>query len=506
MPLINSILSWVIKKRIHQIELFIKHPYEVQYEIFRNLINAANATEWGKKYDYRSIVNIDQYRERVPIQPYENFKPYIDRLMAGEQNILWPGEVKWFAKSSGTTSSKSKFIPVSQETLDDCHYKGGKDLLSIYYNNRPNSLLFDGKILSLGGSQSVNNMTGSAFHGDLSAILTSNLPLWIQIFRTPQLKIALMEEWEEKIEKMALATIKKDVASLAGVPSWMLVFMYKVLELAEKDTLLEVWPKLELIVHGGVNFAPYNERFKNLLPHPDVYYMETYNASEGFFGIQDSFQRDDMLLMLDYGIYYEFLPINDEGSMEKNTVLLHEVECDKKYALVISTNSGLWRYLIGDTVIFTSKDPYRIKIVGRTSLFINAFGEELIIDNTDKAVAHASKHCSASVSEYTAAPVYFSDKSNGAHEWLIEFEKEPDDMDLFIEELDQELKRLNSDYEAKRHKNMTLGPPQVTVLPSGTFYKWLKSNNKLGGQHKIPRLSNDRKILEEIQQFKKTVC
>ena len=505
MPFFNSLLSWIIKKRIHQIELFIKHPHDVQYELFRNLIHAAQSTEFGKKYDFKSIINIDQFRERVPIQSYEQFKPYVDRLMKGEQNLLWPGDVKWFAKSSGTTSAKSKFIPVSQETLEACHYKGGKDLLSIYVNNRPESMLFDGRLLSLGGSQAVNSINNSSYYGDLSAILTSNLPFWIQILRTPQLSIALMDEWEEKIEKMATATMKKDVACLAGVPSWMLVFIDKVLELSGKDYLKEVWPKLELIVHGGVNFTPYRERFSKLIPQPEVYYMETYNASEGFFGIQDSFDRDDMLLMLDYGIYYEFLPINPDGTPAKNSVLLDEVETGKRYALVITTNSGLWRYMIGDTIVFTSTSPYRIKVVGRTTLFMNAFGEEVIIDNTDKAIAHACKESNCEVSEYTAAPVYFSNDSNGAHEWLIEFEKKPKNITEFAGALDKELKKLNSDYEAKRYKDMTLGPPIIKILPDKTFYKWLKSKDKLGGQHKIPRLSNDRKILEDILRFKDTV-
>ncbi|MCX6291475.1 MAG: GH3 auxin-responsive promoter family protein [Bacteroidetes bacterium] len=500
MPILNSILSWWMKKRMHQIELFIKYPHEVQHDWFLRLIESARFTEWGLKYDYQSISTIEDFKNRVPIQNYDSLKPFIDRLMKGEQNILWNSEVKWFAKSSGTTAGKSKFIPVSAEAMEECHYKGAKDLVSFYCNNNPDTQIFTGKGLILGGSHHINTFNTDSFAGDISAILMQNLPIWAQMIRTPDLSIALMDNWEEKIEKMVQVTVKENVTNISGVPTWTLVLAKRILEVTGKKNLLEVWPNLELFVHGAVSFTPYKDQFRQLIPSDTFQYLDTYNASEGFFGIQDQPYSEEMLLMLDYGVFYEFIPMEEYGKEHPETVGLEEVELNKNYALVISTNAGLWRYIIGDTIKFTSVNPYRIKISGRTRLFINAFGEEVIIENTDQAIRIACEKTEAMIRDYTVAPVYFSESENGAHEWLIEFEKQPDNLEYFNEVLDNALKALNSDYEAKRYRNMALRKPIVHVLPPESFYNWLKSKKKLGGQHKIPRLSNDRKFLEEIKE------
>jgi len=500
MALINSVLSWLMKQRIHQIELFMKYPNEVQFDWFRNLLTLAKGTEFGRKYDFKSIKTREEFRNRVPVNDYDSMKSYIERLLKGEQNVLWPTEIKWFAKSSGTTNDKSKFIPVSQEALEECHFKGGKDLLSIYCNNHPETLLFDGLGLAMGGSHQVTEISNESYYhiGDLSAIIIQNLPFWIEFRRTPNLSIALMDEWESKIEKMAMATIPHDVTSASGVPSWTLLLFRRILEITGKSNLLEVWPNFELFIHGGVSFIPYREQFQKILPSRGVHYLETYNASEGFFSIQDRDAVEDMLLMLDYGIYYEFIPMEQIGEENPQSLSLDEVETETNYALVITTNAGLWRYLIGDTITFTSLNPYRIKITGRIKNFINAFGEELIVDNAEKALAIACERCHTIIAEYTAAPVYFEENKKGAHEWLIEFEIPPHDTGFFTNIFDNALKSLNSDYEAKRYHDMILGEPFIRILPKGTFYAWLKSKGKLGGQYKVPRLSNDRKYIEEI--------
>lgn len=500
MAIVNSILSWIMKQRITQIEHFIKHPYEVQEKWRRELLETAAGTEIGKQYNFSKIKTQEQFSSNIPLMDYDALKLYIQKQMNGSQNVLWPTPVKWYAKSSGTTSDKSKFIPVSEESLEDCHFKGGKDLISIYCNNHPETKVFDGKILSMGGSHQVNNISGDSYTGDLSAILIQNLPFWMQVFRTPEKSIALMDKWEEKIDKMAFSTMKEDVTNISGVPSWALVLLKRILELKNKKNILEVWPNFELLVHGGVSFTPYREQFKTLLPGSQVNYLETYNASEGFFGIQDRTGADDMLLMLDYGIYYEFIPMENLDKENSATLTLDQVKTGVNYAIVISTNGGLWRYKIGDTIIFTSLNPHRIKVSGRTKHFINAFGEELIIDNAEKGLSEACKATGAIISEYTASPVYLTDKTNGAHEWLIEFARKPDNMDHFIESLDKSLMAINSDYEAKRSTGMVLGKPVVISLPEGTFYNWLKSKGKLGGQNKVPRLSNNRNYSDEIKK------
>ena len=501
MEIINSIFSWIIKKRIHQIELFRKYPLEVQEELFASLINTAKKTEIGKQYDFASIKTVREFKERVPIQDYDGVKGTIQRLIQGEQNLTWPSEIKWFAKSSGTTSDKSKFIPVSKEALDDCHYKCGKDLLSLYYNQHPESKLLSGRSLVMGGSSEINQFSADSYYGDLSAIIIKNLPIWAELHRTPKMAIALMPEWEEKIEKMARITIKQNVTNLAGVPSWTMVLLKRVLEITGKDNIMEVWPNLELYVHGGVSFKPYREQYNRLIDPSRMKYRETYNASEGFFGIQDLPDSDSMLLMLDYGIFYEFLPMDQLGKEDPQTLSLNEVELNTNYALVISTNAGLWRYMVGDTIMFTSLSPARIKVTGRTKHFINAFGEELIIDNAENALGTACEKTGAIVKEYTAGPVYMEGESRGGHEWLIEFEQEPASLEYFKEVLDNALKSINSDYEAKRYKNLALDPPQIHAVPPGTFYNWMRSRGKLGGQHKVPRLANDRAYVDSILEI-----
>lgn len=501
MAFVSSVMSWIMKQRIHEIELFLRYPHEVQEELLHKLIRSARNTEYGLQHDFASITTTREFKDRLPINNYNSLKPTINRIMKGEQNLLWFSDIKWFAKSSGTTSDKSKFIPVSLEALEECHYKGGKDLLSLYCNNYPDTRLFNGKLLSLGGSQHVNAVNSEAIYGDLSAILIQNLPFWVQMFRTPDITVALMDEWEEKILKMASITMKEDVTNISGVPSWTLVLLKKILELSGKNNIQEVWPNLELFVHGAVNFDPYRDQFARLIPNPGMHYLETYNASEGFFGIQDQKDSSELLLMLDYGIYYEFIPVDELNNENPSTLSLDQVEVNKNYALLITTNAGLWRYKIGDTIMFTSLSPFRIKITGRTLLFINAFGEELIIDNAEKAVTEACKRTGAHVREYTAAPVYFDDQSSGAHEWLFEFEQEPDNLNQFAWALDDALKKLNSDYEAKRYRDMALRFPIVKQVSENTFYEWLRANNKLGGQHKIPRLANNRQFLDQILKF-----
>lgn len=490
-----------MKQRVHQIELFIKYPHDVQMDWFKKLVVSAKDTEFGKMHDFKNIRNYDQFVQQVPIRDYEGLKPYIDRMMMGEQNILWGSEIRWFAKSSGTTSDKSKFIPLSQESMEECHFKGGKDMLAIYCNNYPETRIFSGKGLTLGGSHQINVKSGNTWFGDLSAIIMEHLPVWVEYMRTPDLSIALMSEWESKLERIAHHTIDEDVTNLAGVPSWMLILIQRILEIKGTNNLLDVWPNLELFMHGGVSFTPYIEQYRKLIPSDQMHYLETYNASEGFFGIQDLSNSSEMLLMLDYGIFYEFIPLDQSHLENPPVVWLQNVEKEVNYVMLITTNAGMWRYMVGDVIRFTSLHPYRIKISGRTRHYINTFGEELIVDNADKAMVVACEKTGAIIREYTAGPVFMKSNSNGAHEWLIEFEKEPESIGYFGEVFDNALKALNSDYEAKRYKNITLRPPIIRTMETGTFYNWMKNRGKLGGQNKVPRLANDRKYLDEILEM-----
>ena len=497
MKLLSPAISSLARMRLWRIEAWKNNPIDAQREVLQDLVTSAQYTEFGRKYNFSELFNIRSFKQAVPIHEYNDMKPYIQRIMNGEQNILWNTPIFWFAKSSGTTSDKSKFIPISEESLEDCHYKAAKDVLTMYYQFNPDSELLTGKGLVLGGSHTISPMNHEAQYGDLSAVLLQNSPFWAHWLRTPELSIALMDEWEGKIEKLANSSIKENVTSISGVPTWTLVLFRRILEITGKKNMAEVWPSLQLYMHGGVSFTPYKEQFQKLIGK-EIHYLEMYNASEGFFAAQEIPGKDGMLLFTDHGIFMEFMPVSEYGKDNPRTIGLEEVEKGKNYAPVISTNGGLWRYLLGDTIQFTSLIPFRIKVSGRLKHFINAFGEELIVDNTDQAIAIASEKTGAIVNDYTAAPVYFSDLSNGAHEWLIEFEKEPASMDQFLNELDVALKSLNSDYEAKRYKNIALRKPQLHKVRKGIFSEWLRSKGRLGGQHKVPRLSNERIIVEEI--------
>jgi len=503
MSLISPALKGYMMLRNSAIDNFMLNPIDTQKQVFNHIVGSAQFTEYGKKYGFEHINSIAEFKKNVPVNDYESLKPYIERILQGEQNLLWPSQISWFAKSSGTTSDKSKFIPISKESLDDNHFKAGKDVFALYFRQYPQSTFMSGKCLVIGGSHQINQLSADSFYGDLSAVMLQNLPLYGQMVRTPDLSIALMAEWEEKIEKIARTTINEDVTYIAGVPTWTIVLIKRILEITGAKNLLEVWPNLEVYVHGGVSFKPYRRQFEEYIPSEQMHYVETYNASEGFFAAQDDIDRDDMLLFLNHGIYYEFMPLEEYGKEHPETLSLREVELNKNYALVLNTNGGLWRYIVGDTIQFTSTNPYRIKVTGRLKHFINAFGEEVIVDNTDNALAEACRQTGAVVNDYTAAPVYMTGDSNGAHEWIIEFEHLPCPLEVFTEKMDKALQAINSDYEAKRHKDIALRMPVVHRMPLGGFNKWLKDKGKLGGQHKVPRLSNERKYLEEIMPYTK---
>lgn len=501
MYIIHAIASKVITRHVSRIQAVVEDPVQAQENTFRSLIQAGRDTDWGKQYDYASVQRIEDLKARFPVQDYDTLKPWIDRILQGEQKVLWNTPISWFAKSSGTTSDKSKFIPVSTMSLEECHFKGGKDVLAMYLHNNPESRLFSGKTLLMGGSHQINQLNQHSKYGDVSAVMMQNLPWTAKYAMTPSLDIALMDEWESKIEAMAQHTLDKDVTSIAGVPTWTIVLIRRLFEKRGVADLKDVWPNLELYIHGGVSFKPYQEQFNQLIQKEPMYYIETYNASEGFFAFQDRLRSDEMLLMPDYGLYYEFIPIEEFDKPDPKTLTWAQVELNKQYAVVISSNAGLWRYKIGDTIRFTSLFPHRVQVSGRVKHFINAFGEEVIVDNSDKAIAEACAQTGAKVTEYTAAPIYIVGNEKGGHEWIIEFTKAPDNLERFVQVLDNTLKAINSDYEAKRHKDLALKLPVVHVARNGAFYDWLRSKGKLGGQHKIPRLSNDRTYLEDIMRF-----
>jgi len=501
MSIISPALKGFMKLRQSAIDNFVLNPIDTQQQVFNGLISSAQYTEYGKQYGFERFNSISDFKRNVPLNDYDTLKPYIQRILEGEQNILWPSQISWFAKSSGTTSDKSKFIPISKESLDDNHFKAGKDTLALYLKQFPQSTVLNGKCLVIGGSHQVNQLNAESFYGDLSAVMLQNMPLAGQLVRTPDLSIALMDEWEQKIEMMAHTTIHENVTYIAGVPTWTIVLIKRLFEIAGTNNLHDIWPELELYIHGGVSFKPYRDQFRQFFPEKNINYLETYNASEGFFAAQDDLNDEGMLLLLNHGIYYEFMPMEEEGKEDARTLSLKEVELHKNYALIISTNCGLWRYAVGDTIQFTSLDPYRIKVSGRLKHFINAFGEEVIVDNTDQAIAKTCRLTGALVNDYSAAPVYMTGAENGAHEWIIEFEHLPVPLETFVTTLDKALREINSDYEAKRHKDIALRMPIVHIMPKEGFKQWLKDKGKLGGQHKVPRLSNDRKFLDEMLPY-----
>jgi GH3 auxin-responsive promoter len=503
MPLLNDILVFFLKRRSEHIDHFRQNPIDVQYHVFHELIEAAKDTEWGRAYDYRSIQNIRDFQNRVPVRSYEELFPYIERILKGEQNVLWPSDVEWFAKSSGTTNARSKYIPVTPESLEECNYKGGKDVMSVIIENKPDTQLFEGKGLSIGGSLSDNPYNSLTKVGDISAIIMHNLPAWADFIRTPPIEVALIDNWEDKLIQMTEICGQENVTSILGVPTWSIVLLDRLMEKFNKNNMLEIWPNFEVFVHGAVAFDPYRALFqKKYFPTNEVLYLETYNASEGFFALQDDFSRPgEMLLMLDYGIFYEFLPISEWEKEYPNALTLDEVEVGQNYALVISASNGLWRYKVGDTVKFTSKYPFRLKVSGRTKHFINVFGEEVVIENADAAIIFACKETGAIMSDYTAGPVYIENGSKGRHEWIIEFSNPPHDLAFFTDLLDKHLRHINSDYDAKRFNDIALLPPIVHSAPKQTFYNWMNSRGKLGGQHKVPRLSNSREYLNSLLQI-----
>ncbi|WP_461082774.1 GH3 auxin-responsive promoter family protein [Spirosoma flavus] len=500
MTFLNTTLKWLLQRRLPRIEAMMQQPGVMQQKVFNQLIRAGRRTKWGRQYDYASIQNIRDFQQRVPVSSYEDLFPYIERVLKGENKVLWPSPVRWFAKSSGTTNARSKFIPVTTESLDESHFKGGKDMMALYLANNPDSRAFEGKGLSIGGSLHPNPYSVNSVAGDVSAVVMKNLPSWAQYIRTPSIDVALMDEWETKLERMAEITSQENVTSILGTPTWGLVLIDKILARTGKSNILDVWPNFEVLIHGAVNFQPYRELFQQqVFSSKTVRYLEIYNASEGFFAVQDDLARpSEMLLMLDYGIFYEFVPVQEADQPFPKALTIDEVELDKNYALVVSTNGGLWRYKVGDTVRFTSLYPHRLRVSGRTKHFINAFGEEVIVENAEAAITKACEATGATIADYTAGPVYMNSGTTGCHEWIIEFSHEPDSLDLFTQVLDVSLRQINSDYDAKRYNDMVLKRPRIHAVSPGTFYAWMKHRGKLGGQHKVPRLANSREYLDDI--------
>ncbi len=502
MKLLSPIISKLARLRFWRIQNWTDHPEAAQRHVLQHLITSAQYTVYGKKYGFNKIFTLKEFKSKLPIQTYEDIEPYIQRMMQGEENVLWNEPINWFAKSSGTSNSKSKFIPISNESLKDNHFQANKDVLTSYYNNFPGSDLLTGKGLVIGGSHQISRVGADIQYGDLSAVLMQNSPFWGQWIRTPELSVALLDDWEQKLEQIAQITSNENVTSLAGVPTWTLLLLKRILEIKGKKTVAEVWPNLELYINGGVSFVPYRQQFEQIMGKP-INYLEVYNASEGFFAAQEKPNDTGMKLFTEHAIFYEFMPVEEYGKSNPQTIGLAQVKLHKNYAPVISTTGGLWRYLIGDTIQFTNRNPYRIIVSGRLKHYMNAFGEEVIVDNSDKAIAAAAKASGATVVDYTAAPMYFSNEQKGGHEWLIEFDEPPADMQLFTTMLDATLKDVNSDYEAKRHKNIALQMPVVHAIQKGIFKEWLYKNGKAGGQHKVPRLCNERKMLEEILELQK---
>lgn len=493
---LQPLIKHGFRYRMSKIKSYTSNPQQVQEDMLFYLLDEAEDTHWGRTYGFNDITSIKTFQERVPVNTYEDIEPFIVKARAGEENLLWPGKTSWFAKSSGTTNSKSKFIPVTKESLWKNHYRGGRDATAFYLWSNPETQVYKGKMLILGGSLVKND--ANILEGDISAIMIKNIPIVVDVFRAPSRDIILMSEWEAKIDAIINSTIDENITCLSGAPAWVLTLLKKVLEKTGKESLLDVWPNLELFIHGGISFEPYREQYKKLIPSAKMKYMEAYNASEGFFAIQDDLNDSSLLLMLDYQTFYEFMPLEELGKPFPKTYTIGEVELGKNYALIISNSSGLWRYLIGDTICFTSKNPYKIKITGRTKYFINAFGEELIAENAEKALITTCQQTGALVKEYTVAPVFMKGKEKGCHQWFIEFEKNPTNYDDFANILDKELQNINSDYEAKRYKNLTMDRLDLIPIKEGLFYEWLKEKGKLGGQNKVPRLQNDRLIAEEI--------
>ncbi|MBR3758944.1 MAG: GH3 auxin-responsive promoter family protein [Bacteroidaceae bacterium] len=498
---ITGLISKGFIPRQRALQAYDTQAESLQAHQLKKLITKAAHTEWGVKHSYDTIHSYEDYARRVPIQSYDDIKPYVERMRHGARNVLWPSQVRWYAKSSGTTNDKSKFIPVTSEGLKQMHYKGPADCLAYYLMTRTDSRFFDGKGLILGGSHAPNYNLKHSLVGDLSAILIENIHPLANFLRVPSKEVALLSDFEEKMERIARSTISKNITNISGVPSWMMAVIKRVLEITGAQSLDEVWPNLEIFFHGGVSFAPYRETYQQLIRSPRMQYRETYNASEGFFGVQNDPTDPSMMLMLDYGVFYEFIPLEELGKPDPTILPLTGIEVGRNYAVVISNMCGLWRYLIGDTVRFTSKNPYKFVISGRTKHFINAFGEELVVENAEKGLQAACIATGAQVSEYTAAPVFMGTDAKCRHQWLIEFSVAPDSIEHFTQVLDETLQQVNSDYEAKRYKDITLQRLEVIPARPDLFHDWLKAKGKLGGQHKVPRLSNTREYIDEMLKF-----
>lgn len=501
MNVYSQLIAFVIKKRISEIDFFKQNPFVVQNNVFKQLIADAKHTDFGVMHDFNHIKSMQDFKQKVPIHTYETLKPFIDNIRKGKQNVLWHENINWYAKSSGTTAGKSKYIPISNASLKKCHFKGGKDLMAIYLNQFPKTTILNGKSMLVGGSTAINKQTTNSYEGDLSAIIIKHLPLWFNLKNTPSKEIVLAENWEEKIQKIAEIVQYENVSNFSGVPSWNLIILQQILTITKKENITEVWPNIELYVHGGVNFAPYKKQYEQLIPSKNMHYLETYNASEGFFGIQDQDGIPELLLMLDYGIFYEFLPLEELNNPNAKTLSLEEVQLDTHYALIISTNAGLWRYMIGDTIRFTHLAPFRFQLSGRTKYFINLFGEELIEDNVNQALAKTSKLSNCIYTEYTIAPIFPDENGKGGHEWIIAFEQMPNNLEAFTKALDLALQAENSDYEAKRYKNLALQMPKIHMVTNASFYAFLKTKGKIGGQNKVPRMCADRILIEEFLMF-----
>lgn len=499
--LINKTVKLYLKSKYHALTQVLNDPFKYQYEVLDYLIETAQHTAWGRKYHYAEIDQYEKFRQRIPISTYEDLQPEIHKMMLGERDILWPGQITWYSKSSGTTNARSKYLPVSEENFQDCHKRGSWDTLAILYHHNPDLQLFEKKSLILGGSLSHFNENPESIIGDVSAIMIANMPLIGRPFYVPDVKVAIMEDWEKKLELTAdLAVEENEIGTIGGVPTWNLVLFRKILEKTGAEHMLQVWPGLRLYLHGGVNFEPYRKQFDQLIPREDFIYQEVYNASEGYFGTQFR-PKDDMILLLDHGVFYEFIPMDAYGSEDPPVIPLEDVRTGVDYAVIISTSSGIWRYEIGDTINFTNTDPYQFRITGRTRQFINAFGEEVMIHNTDMAISEATRRTNCEIKDYTVAPKYLENGDRGRHEWLIEFQRPPDNLDQFASVLDQELQKINSDYAAKRTRNLALENLSVTALPSNTFDRWLKHQKRQGAQVKVPRLANDRRYVEDILEL-----
>ena len=499
----NAVFSHIIKKRIPRIRNYSSSPISCQKTVLEQLLKKAQKTSFGLLHHFNEIRSKEQFQTLVPLSSYDTLYPYIKRQIEGEENVLWPGKTSWFAKSSGTSGNTSKLLPITVDSLYENHYAGGKDLLAIYYENHSNRKLYNAKHLIIGGSTQINTQTNNTSIGDLSAFIVENLPWWTEIRRTPKRKIALMDNWEEKLDQMAHATLNDNICIVAGLPSWTLVLFQRVLDISGKKNIHEVWPNLELYIHGGMNIDPYRKAFEKMLPNPNMNYVQAYNASEGYFGLQDRKESSDMLLLTDAQVYYEFIPMDEfKGLNSKNVIDLEEVSIDVEYAIVLTTSAGLWRYIIGDTICFTSILPYRFQVTGRTTHYINAFGEKTIISHVEKALSEAASENDILVFDFTVAPYFEESKGSGGHEWLIALNAENENQIHTLEAaIESNMKSLNVDYEGKRKDSINMLAPKFSYVQKNIFERWLKKKNKLGGQHKIPRVQNDRIFIEELLEI-----